>query len=452
VAPTDFAFLPDGRILALEKAGRVVLGGPGLPNNTVALDITANVDDGFEKGLLGVCLHPTFASTGWIYLYYTTNVPRNRISRFTLAGSTINPATEAVVLDDISAQGGNHNGGTIAIGPDGKLYAAPGDAGTGSNAQTTSPGNFSGKVLRMELDGSPASGNPYLGDATKEPRIFAHGFRNPFRFSFRPSNGSLYVADVGSSGAQDREELNVVVTGGNYGWPWAEGNVIYTPPCTGCLPPVFDYPRATGTTIIGGVFVTGTAYPAVLQGKYVFGDNGASWIKYLELDANDGLVGGLQNLATSAEGPVAFHIGTDSHVYYAAINSGRIYRIEVGANLHTVAPCRVFDTRQPVGPYGGPRLGPTSDRAFTIIGRCGIPASARAISVNLTITEPTDAGYLIVFPGGAPPLSSNINFRAGQTRANNAILNLGAAGEIVVRCGMSSGGVHALLDVTGYLE
>jgi glucose/arabinose dehydrogenase len=457
-APTDFAFLPDGRILILEKAGRVLVVVSGVLQTAPVLDIAGSVDDGSEKGLLGICLHPSFPSTGWIYLYYTTNVPKNRISRFTLTGNTISSASEVVILDNISAQNGNHNGGTIAIGPDGKLWAAPGDSGTGgAKAQTLTPypyeGAFSGKVLRMELDGSPAAGNPFLGDATKEPRIWAYGFRNPFRFSFRPSNGSLYVGDVGSFGTQDREELNVVVAGGNYGWPDAEGTTIYNPPCTGCLPPVFDYPRATGTTIIGGAFVTGNAYPSFLQGRYVFGDNGASWIRYLEFDSNNALVGGLQNFATSAEGPVAFHQGPDGYVYYAAINSGRIYRIDFPKNFNTVTPCRVLDTRDPNGPYGGPRLIAGMDRTFTIGGQCGVPPGARAVSVNLTVTGPTDQGHLVVLPAGGPLTdSSSINFRAAQTRANNAIVTLGPTGAILVRTGMASGGVHFVLDVNGYFD
>lgn len=448
--PTDLAFLPDGRILILEKPGRVLVTGPSGGTPAVALDINGNVDDASERGMLGICLHPSFATNGYVYLYYTANGPKNRISRFTLTGGAL--GSELVVLDNISAAAGNHNGGTIAIGPDAKLYAAPGDAGTSANAQTLSPGNFSGKVLRMELDGSPAAGNPYLGDGSKEPRIFAHGFRNPFRFSFRQSNGSLYVGDVGSSGAQDREELNVVVSGGNYGWPWAEGSTIYTPPCTGCLPPVYDYMRATGTTIIGGVFVTGNAYPT-LTGKYVFGDNGASWIRFLEFTAGNALVGGLQNLATSAEGPVAFHQGPDGSVYYAAINVGRLYRIDYARNLFTVPPCRVLDTRGPAGPLGGPALTAGGDRTFTVGGTCMIPATARAVVVNVAVTEPTNFGFLTLYPGGgALPVASTINFAPGQTRANNATVMLGPAGEIVVRTGMSSGQVHFILDVNGYYE
>lgn len=458
-APTDFAFLPDGRILVLEKAGRVRIVVNGALQATPVLDIAGQVDDGFEKGLLGICLHPSFPSTGWVYLYYTTNVPKNRIARFTLTGNTISAASQVVILDDISAQNGNHNGGTIAIGSDGKLWAAPGDSGTGgTKAQTLTPypyeGAFSGKVLRMELDGSPATGNPYLGDATKEPRVWAYGLRNPFRFAFRPSNGALFLADVGQS---TREELSVGVAGGNLGWPYHEGTFVRSacPANTTCLPPVFEYGREVGTTITGGVFVTGNAYPDSFRGRYVFGDYGGGdgWIKTLEFDSNNAVVGGLQDLATSAGGPVAFHLGPDGSVYYAAISTGSLYRIDFAKNFHTVVPCRVLDTRDPSGTHGGPLLIAGMDRTFPIGGQCGIPPDARAVSVNVTVTGASGPGHLVILPaGGALTEASTINFRAGQTRANNAILTLGPAGGIVVRTGMASGGVHFLLDVNGYFD
>jgi glucose/arabinose dehydrogenase len=455
--PTDFAFLPDGRILILEKPGRVLIAGPGGGAPAVALDITANVDQFSERGLLGICLHPSFASTGWIYFYYTRNSPaRNRISRFTLAGNTISAGSETFILDNIDATNGNHNGGTVAIGPDGKLWAAPGDSGTGG-AKAQDLTSLSGKVLRMELDGSPAAGNP----AFAQPRIWAYGFRNPFRFGFRPSNGKIYIGDVGQS---TREELDVGVAGGNFGWPYMEGGIQQPggpgpcPATTTCIPPVFDYGRTVGTTITGGVFVTGNAYPPFLQGRYVFGDygGGQGWIKYLEFDSNDAVVGGLgglHDLATSAGGPVAFHVGPDGYLYYAAIGVGRIYRIDFGKGFNMVTPCRVLDTRDPAGPYGGPRLGAGSDRTFTIGLQCGVPAGARAVSANVTVTGATDSGHLVILPaGGALTNTSSINFRAGQTRANNAILTLGQSGAILVRTGMAAGGVHMILDVTGYFD
>src|SRR6266545_6250337 len=298
--PTAFTWTPDGRMLILEKAGRVRIVVDGVLQGTAALDISASVDSGVEKGLLGICLDPGFAINGHVYLYYTNLVPQNRISRFTMSGDTLVPGTESVILDHIDATNGNHNGGHVAIGPDGKLWTAPGDSGTGgAKSQNLAVGSFNGKVLRMELDGSPAAGNPFLADPTKEPRIWAYGFRNPWRFTFRPSNGSLYVSDVGQS---TYEEIDVVTAGGNYGWPMAEGTLGG---CAGCIAPAFEYDHTVGQAIIGGVFVTGGLYPAFLRGKYVFGDYVSSWIRYLEFSPGDAVVGGLQNFELrGGPGPV----------------------------------------------------------------------------------------------------------------------------------------------------
>jgi glucose/arabinose dehydrogenase len=446
--PTAFTWTPDGRMLVLEKIGRVRIVINGVLQGTSALDLSSSVDSGSEKGLLGICLDPGFAGNGFVYLYYTTRNPQNRISRFTMSGNTINRMSEALILDHVDATNGNHNGGNILIGPDGKLWAAPGDSGTGgAKSQDLSVGSFNGKVLRMELNGAPAAGNPFLADATKEPRIWAYGFRNPFRFLFRPSNGSLYVADVGQD---SREELDVVTAGGNYGWPMAEGTLGG---CAGCLPPVFDYDHTVGETIIGGVF-PGAIYPAFLRGKYVFGDFSSNWIRYLDFSAGDGLVGTLQDFASSAEGPVHFAIGPDGAIYYAAIVTGKIYRINPPpASFFTVTPCRVADTRDSPGPSGGPALAAGTVRSFPVSGLCQIPSTATAVAVNLAAFQPSGDGDLRVYPAGqAAPLASSLNFRSGAVRANNAVVALGASGELSVQCDMPSGGTHFFFDVYGYFQ
>jgi hypothetical protein len=118
-----------------------------------------------------------------------------------------------------------------------------------------------------------------------------------------------------------------------------------------------------------------------------------------------------------------------------------------------VTPCRVADTRDPNGPYGGPALIAGATRTFTVGGQCQIPLTAKAISINVTVTGPTSIGFLTLFPGGtAAPLASTINFRAGQTRANNAIVPLGAGGTMSVVDGQPSGTTHFILDVNGYFQ
>jgi uncharacterized repeat protein (TIGR01451 family) len=121
--------------------------------------------------------------------------------------------------------------------------------------------------------------------------------------------------------------------------------------------------------------------------------------------------------------------------------------------FYTLAPCRAFDTRNAVGTYGGPALAAKASRVFPVAGRCGIPATARALSVNLTVAQPSAAGSLRLYPAGIPlPNVLSISYAAGQTRANNAVVALDEAGELAVYCFQSSGTAHAILDVNGYFE
>ena len=120
------------------------------------------------------------------------------------------------------------------------------------------------------------------------------------------------------------------------------------------------------------------------------------------------------------------------------------------ASFFTVTPCRVADTRDPAGPYGGPALSAGVERTFVFAGRCSIPATAKAVSLNVTVTQPAAPGFVVLYPGGSPaPTVSAINFRAGQTRANNAIVPLGTGGTLAVQ---SAAPTHFILDVNGYFE
>jgi hypothetical protein len=154
-----------------------------------------------------------------------------------------------------------------------------------------------------------------------------------------------------------------------------------------------------------------------------------------------------------AEGVETFRVDLSSPTGAAIAHGQAIGRIHERGNFFTLAPCRVFDTRIAVGLYGGPALAAGQNRVFTLAGRCSIPASAGAVAVNLTVTQSTADGNLRVFPSDvALPSTSTINYGAGQTRANNAIVGLSAAGALTVRCAQASGSVHAILDVTGYFE
>ena len=171
-----------------------------------------------------------------------------------MVGSTINLNTLSVLLTGIRTDLGIHNGGGLRIGPDNKLYVGVGDAGVGDNiggpGSSTNPyaqnlNALEGKILRLNLDGSPPSDNPFVGQMGNAREIFAFGFRNPFRFSFDPLSGALWVGDVGD---QTVEELDVVTSGKNYSWPYCEGTLPAGCAHAGDVVPIFTYPHGPSGT------------------------------------------------------------------------------------------------------------------------------------------------------------------------------------------------------------
>ena len=122
-------------------------------------------------------------------------------------------------------------------------------------------------------------------------------------------------------------------------------------------------------------------------------------------------------------------------------------------SFHAASPCRVADTRNPAGPLGGPALAANGSRSFQIAGQCGVSPTAKATALNVTVTAPSAAGFLRLYPGDStPPATSTISYSAGQTRADNAVLGLGAAGDVGIHCDQNSGTVHVILDVVGWFE
>jgi hypothetical protein len=127
--------------------------------------------------------------------------------------------------------------------------------------------------------------------------------------------------------------------------------------------------------------------------------------------------------------------------------------IPVPASFYSLTPCRLIDTRGSGGPLGGPALAANADRSFPVAGQCGIPVTAKAVALTVTVTQPTAQGDLRLYPGGGTlPSTSTMNYRAGQTRASNSIVVLGPSADFVVRCVQAAGTTHFLADVTGYFE
>jgi len=213
--PVAIAFAPDGRLLYAELLTgriRVVSNGELLPTPFVTFD---DAVFGGERGLLGLALDPDFATDPWVYAYYTyfdavDGRDYNRIVRV-LADGDVGTARE-VVMEKIPGAG-NHNGGVIAFGPDGMLYALVGDAADPANAQNLT--SRAGKVLRMTPAGGIPEDNPFVGNASADPYVLTYGHRNLFGLAFHPATGRAYATE---NGPFCNDEVNLLTPGGNYGW------------------------------------------------------------------------------------------------------------------------------------------------------------------------------------------------------------------------------------------
>jgi glucose/arabinose dehydrogenase len=282
---TAIAQLPDGRLLITEQGGTLrVWNGTSL-----ATMLTLAVDSQGERGLLGVTPHPSFASNGFIYVYYTTPTggTHNRISRFTVSGNTAGSEVPIVNLPALSSAT-NHNGGGLHFGPDGKLYVAVGENANPANAQDLN--TPLGKMLRFNDDGTIPADNPFCTTAGNLAcAVWAYGLRNPFTFAFQPGTGRLHINDVGQN---TWEEIDVGAAGANYGWPASEGPDNVGAGITG---PLFTYRHGapvpsgpggffTGIAIIGGAFYPDSGmFPAPWRSGYFFSDLGSGFVGFIDL-------------------------------------------------------------------------------------------------------------------------------------------------------------------------
>jgi glucose/arabinose dehydrogenase len=292
-----------------------------------------------EEGMLGLAFHPKYRENGLFYVYYTANEDPHVsvISSFRVSKDNPNeadPASEEELMR-IDQPYWNHNGGTIAFGPDGYLYIGLGDGGkfndphmNGQNVQS-----LLGKVLRIDVDhrddkrkyAIPAD-NPFRGKAPlAREEIYAYGFRNIWRFSFDRQEGTLWAADVG----QDLyEEINVVRKGGNYGWNLREGMHKFGPVGVDANPlmvdPVWEYDHEVGKSITGGNVYRGSALPE-LAGCYLYGDYVSG--KFWALKYDSGKQAVVSNRPIAGENVPVITFGEDEagEVYFSD-SFGRIFR------------------------------------------------------------------------------------------------------------------------------
>lgn len=431
--PVKIVFLPDGRKLVVELPGRVWTILPsGLKWQTPFIDLTDEVRSHHDLGMIACAIDPDFTENKWVYLGYVVdpgNPPDDddqfcRVTRYKFSTQSPNiadPSTREVLIGETWTEGFptltfSHAIGSIRFAEDKTMLVGAGDGGQfawvdpgGYDPNAFGPGktdpaedvgafrarslnSIAGSILRVDKEtGLGLPSNPYWdGDPSSDrSRIWAYGFRNPYRFSIRPETGSpdpadgdpgvLYVGDVGWS---NFEEFDIVREGGlNFGWPCYEGFntqnqyqlVTATEAgndsilCSSDLnsenpapptPPVFwwhhtqgnqSFPVGwSGSTAVGGVFYTGTSYPPEYHGTYFLGDYLGGWIRRIEVDENDNVIG-WSDFLSEGEGPVDIEADpATGDLYYISIFRHEVRRIRyegsstVEEGVHSVVKTRGY--------------------------------------------------------------------------------------------------------------
>ncbi len=373
--PCGFAFLPDGRILFTEqKTRRIRMIVNGALSTTDPITTIADVlTTGNEQGLLGIAIDPDWPARPYVYVYFDhTGTSTIYLAMFTATGDLSNGSSHNLslgsrynILTDIPDAAGNHNGGTLRFGPDGRLYASLGEDADRCLAQDS--GSLKGVILRLSVDSLPGAGsgpasksaltpsdNPFPGPSANARLTWAYGLRNPFRFNIDKQTGNLYIADVGEG---TFEEVSECAGGENFGWPYREGPDTIT--AGGCTEPggfgngSFDAPIAyydrsgfgNASIVAAGLYrpIAGPNFynfPAEYDGDFFFIDyyqgfmrrikkSGPVWITPPQVPGQTDSL----NWGTGFVSGSDFQAGPDGALYYLlqfvnfAPNSGQLRRI-----------------------------------------------------------------------------------------------------------------------------
>ena len=374
--PMSAAFLPDGRMLVITKAGTVYISSP-LDQQPVTLSQYLwlwNVDGNAEHGLTEIILDPDFETNHWFYLYYSTLSFKDRVSRFTHVGASAAVNSEVVIWETpVTYSGCCHIGGAMCIDNDNKIMLAIGDDFNAAIAQDLhSP---FGKVHRFGLNGAIPSDNPYYDNTPGLynangvlKSVYSAGLRSPFRGSYDPPTDRFLISVVGGNDVDSSwEDLRLAGPGENYGWPYcgdigrgANGDCdssIYNDP-------VFTYRHlGSNASIIAGPVYRGSMFGAAWQGKFFYADYSRGWIRYLTFDGNGAVVGDdpfmhpAQVGGDSAISVVKIMEAPDGSLYYISFFggpdfTGSIHRVFLAIDQSPI--CGVVTASPDSGP--GPTL------------------------------------------------------------------------------------------------
>ena len=328
--PVAMAVRPgDQAIYVAEQTGAVRALRDGKVDPTPVVDISDQVTAGGEQGLLGLAFSP---DGGFLYLNFTDTAGDSRVVELTMRGRRADPGSLRLLLriDDPFA---NHNGGQLAFGPDRLLYIAFGDGGGGGDplGSGQSLDTLLGKILR--IDPRPAGGrpyrvpsdNPFVGRGGARPEIWSYGLRNPWRFSFDPATGDMWIGDVGQNAWEEVDHEPAGSGGRNYGWNRREGRHTFEGERpAGAVDPVIEYGREGGAcTVIGGSVYWGRRIPG-LRGAYLYGDYCAGWVRAARV--RGGRVAEQRDLGLSVPGLTSFGVDPAGELYAMSL-SGPVYRL-----------------------------------------------------------------------------------------------------------------------------
>ncbi len=320
------------RFFVVGKSGTIYVVRDGAVTGTF-LDISGQVEDGGEQGLLGLAFHTDYQTNGRFFVHYTANNGETYVAEYTVsADPDVANTTEVGRVIQAPAYQGNHNGGAVEFGPDGFLYVSVGDGGEQGdpNCRAQNLTLRAGKVLRADISTPgtyPGAANNFPG---ADEYVYDVGFRNPWRMSFDVCNGNLWIGDVGQN---EWEEVTVHPAGAaplNHGWNMREGAHDYSSDCTPAsntlTEPVLDYSHnGEGNSITGGFVYRGTRIPA-LRGSYVFGDFGSGRVWTTRWAPGDAIP------AAKTEHP-NLNLGGNTLAAFGQDNGGEVYLLDIGGDI-----------------------------------------------------------------------------------------------------------------------
>lgn len=458
--PTDVAELPDGRFVVIEREGGVKVFTPGMDDpvaGTIMVNKANNQLAAGEQGLLGVVVDPDFATNQFLYFYVSAGPDdnnRQKIVRYKMGADS--KLTDAKSIIDMGLMGpANHNGGALSI-YGGNLFVGVGD--TGKNA--TPPRNHfasclnhaNGKILRVSLKeetlGQPPADNPLMDVAmatgcdtssasdtsaftmkAPDKRVWAWGTRNPFRIWNDPTNGTLWIGDVGET---TKEELSIATKGAHMGYPFWEGTKDWTgqqtfatnggcmgmTPAVPCTPALYDYDTPQNASVIGGRILDGCGWPDAWKSRFIFGDYNKNKVWTIDVNATrDGVVANSVKDFASANGPTAFRMGTDNALYVVEFGAKTVTRITAKA-APEATPGSCASVAPPPGSGAGP--GPGGEGGGGAGGSSGAAGSGTGGASAGSPATGGSAGATGGSPSGTSGSTSTAGTSAGTGTGNTS--------------------------------